>query len=186
MAYLNYKEFIGETYNKLKILSIFFKNGNAWAKCECACGNKCKLNLSSIRHSRQKSCGCLRIEKGKKLGSKYGKLKVIHGEAKNGTITVEYSVLRNMLSRCYNENDVSFKYYGARGISVFSSWCSTKNGARRFINWLLSSEGIGRRPSPKYSIDRIDNDGNYEPGNLKWSTRKQQQNNRRKYKLKDA
>jgi hypothetical protein len=184
MSKLNYKVFIGKVYNLLKIISIFFKNNYAWAKCSCKCGSKCEISLSSVIHNRVKSCGCLRKETARKLGKYFGSLKVIHGEAINKTITPEYRISLNMISRCYNKNCINYAAYGGRRISIFKPWLSKKNGAKRFIKWLLSKDGIGRRPSPKYSIDRIDNDGNYEPGNLKWSTKKEQQNNRRKYKLK--
>ena len=84
----------------------------------------------------------------------------------------EYSVWRSMIARCYNEDDESFENYGARGIAVSAKWTGP-DGFKRFLN------DVGRRPSELHSIDRIDNDGDYTPGNVRWATRDQQCRNRR-------
>lgn len=88
------------------------------------------------------------------------------------TGTPEYSVWSAMIQRCTNPKNAQYKWYGARGISVCERWL-------KFDNFLSD---IGNRPSPELEIDRIDNDGNYEPGNVKWSTRKEQMNNMRRNK----
>lgn len=79
----------------------------------------------------------------------------------------EYRCFENMKKRCNNKNDSHYLNYGGRGIKVL------------FTSWQEIVEEIGHKPSNHHSIDRIDNDGNYEPGNIRWATMKQQSNNRR-------
>jgi hypothetical protein len=171
-------EAIGKTYGRLFVLDIFYYIDSyaAYAKCECECGNKCEVRVTSLRNGRTRSCGCLMLEVAKIIGKKCStKFKKTHGES-NST---EGHIWYGMMQRCYDKNCKAFKNYGGRGIEVYKPWRSKKNGLRRFVRWLLSDVGIGRRPSGRYSIDRINNDGNYVPGNLKWSTNKEQIHNRR-------
>lgn len=81
----------------------------------------------------------------------------------------EYFAWKNVIYRCTNPSSSVYKYYGGRGIAVCDRW-------KDFDNFLAD---VGPRPSVKHSIDRIDNDGNYEPGNVRWATKKVQMNNKR-------
>lgn len=93
--------------------------------------------------------------------------------------TSEYALWHSIKQRCYNKNSTSYRNYGGRGIAVCDRWLEP-NG-QGFINFI---EDIGRKPEPrnKYSFDRINNNGNYEPSNVRWATRSEQQYNRRPVK----
>ncbi len=96
---------------------------------------------------------------------------------KISTLHEEYPIWAAIKDRCLNPNNQSYKYYGGRGIKIFIDW---ENSFESFFNY------IGKRPSPKHSIDRIDVNGNYEPGNVRWATIKQQANNKRNSKKKEV
>lgn len=85
-------------------------------------------------------------------------------------IPTEYRIWWNIKQRCYNDNCKEYKNYGGRGIVMYDKWVHNPSS---FINY------IGSKPSKKYSLDRIDNNGNYEPGNVRWATRHQQGSNKR-------
>jgi hypothetical protein len=91
-----------------------------------------------------------------------------HGQSRRGHVGLEYCSWAQMKSRCNNRSNPSFKYYGGRGIHVCDRWLNS------FENFLAD---MGRRPSVDYSIDRKNNDGDYEPGNCRWATAKEQRNN---------
>lgn len=122
---------------------------------------------------RCKSCNRERMRAvyRKNAGENYGKGNATHGCARTEKKTPEYRVWNCMKARCYNPKNVSYKYYGGRGISVCDRWKES------FENFLLD---VGLRPIGKYTIDRIDGAKNYQPGNCKWSTAKEQANNRRR------
>ena len=155
-----------EKYGRLKVLK---HNGDGFVDCLCDCGKTTTKRFQLLRIGKTKSCGCLRRENGVRRG----KSSVRHGEGRNGKETAEYRAWAAMLSRCNNEDHRAFKNYGARGIRVCERWS-------RYEAFL---EDMGRRPSDKHSIDRIDNDGDYCPENCKWSTPIEQNRNNRNARL---
>jgi hypothetical protein len=94
-----------------------------------------------------------------------------HGESRKRRRTPEFNALHGAIQRCTNPNDEKYGRYGARGISVCARWRGP-DGVRNFL------EDMGRRPSPQHSLDRKDNDGNYEKSNCRWATRAEQANNK--------
>ena len=134
--------------------------------CRCDCGKKVKVKAFHLKSGHTKSCGCLRKEI-----AKIGKHKITHNMSK----TPEYKAWNNMKNRCNNPNNKDYKDYGGRGIKVCDHWLES------FENFYSD---MGDKPFPKilYSIDRVDNNGDYTPENCKRTTQKQQANNRRNNK----
>lgn len=118
------------------------------------CNNKHRWHGYCVNHARAFD----------KYGDPLAKHKRFHG----GTGTPEYEVWRGMKQRCYLKSSPYYSFYGARGIKVCDRWLNS------YPNFL---KDVGRRPSDKHTLDRIDGNGNYEPTNVKWATRKEQSNN---------
>ena len=136
-------------------------------KCICDCGKQCVVRADKLLRGKWKSCGCLRKEGGGEW-LRRNKTSQTHGLSK----TSEYNSLKHAIARCRPGNKNSVNYFD-RGIWVCKKWADISNG---FLDFLAH---IGPRPRG-CSLDRINNDGNYEPGNVKWSTRKEQNSNQRK------
>lgn len=125
----------------------------------CNCGRLAAVWPFRLMVGLARSCGCRAVVKPRK-------------SRRNGSRRrrPEYVAWWDMRRRCYDPTRRDFRNYGARGITVCAEWRSS------FAAFFAH---VGPRPSPKHSIDRIDNDGNYEPGNVRWATVSQQQRNRR-------
>jgi len=163
-------DYTGQTVGRLTVVGPIKneKNRTFW-KCECECGNETLVSPSNLRNAKVRSCGCLLRDFAKQNAYR-------HGSAKRGQIHPEYRIYLNMVNRCYRVKDVKYHRYGGRGITVHPDWLlKDGQGYKNFI------EHIGRRPSDDHSIDRIDNDGNYEPGNVRWATRVKQSQNKDLY-----
>lgn len=135
--------------------------------CQCDCGNTHTVTRNNLI-SNTKSCGCLHDESAKTSTRTHGK-----------SGTSEHLIWKRMISRCslQTKNVKSRKDYVDRGITVCEAW-------RRDFSQFLSD--MGPRPSSKHSIDRINNDGNYEPRNCRWATNMEQSRNRRTNVFIDA
>lgn len=138
------------------------KSGTKWL-CRCDCGQTCCVLPNNLRGGRQKSCGCLR---------RRTPLNRTHGDSRSVRL---YRIWSDMKTRCCNPSMKSYALYGGRGINVCTEWA---NSYEAFRDWSLRSGYVD-----DLSLDRIDNDGNYEPTNCRWATREQQSNNRRSNRL---
>lgn len=158
-------ELIGKKFNMLtvsKYVGRSGKNNRRYYECLCDCGNKTVVEGTNIKNGSVKSCGCLR----NKIASENAtKRNYKHGMAD----TRLQKIWSGMKIRCFDKNHVYYKRYGGRGISVCDEWMDFAT----FANWALNN-GY----SDLLTIDRIDNDGNYEPTNCRWVTQKKQNRNR--------
>ncbi len=142
--------YTGRKFGKLTVL----EDGDV-CRVRCACGNETNVRRELL--NARKSCGCM-------AGG------MTHGEAIRGKETKEYFAWENMKQRCLNVNHKKYDHYGGRGITVCKRWLTS------YENFLAD---LGRAPAPHFSIDRINNDGNYTPRNVRWALMTTQASNRR-------
>lgn len=147
----------GDKFSRLTVVSLSHKVGSnkVW-NCLCSCGNQTKVYNSNLTNRTTKSCGCLKTQ-------------CTHGEAKDRS--AEYIAWQNMKSRCYDSSRPGYELWGGRGITVCDRW---KNSYETFL------QDMGRRPNDNYSLDRINNDGNYTPENCRWASKSEQESNKTK------
>lgn len=148
------KDLTGLKFGKLKPIKPLRQNNDGywiWL-CQCDCGNTKEVSSKLLLQNLTTSCGCARFKENAYRNNP------------------EYAIYCAIKTRCYNKNDKSYLRYGGRGIKMCKEW---ENDFMQFL------KDMGKRPSSKYSIERIDVDGYYEPSNCKWATAKEQSNNKR-------
>lgn len=151
----------GQRFGRLKVLE---RGPNlygqaAWV-CECRCGNTVLIAGYSLRRGASRSCGCLMTDVNRAAATKHGLAHKVP----------EYGVWVDMKRRCYNRNYRQFKDWGGRGITVCPRWRES---------FAAFYADMGPRPGPEYTIERKNNDGNYDADNCVWATRLTQRHNRR-------
>lgn len=150
------KDRTGETFGRLTVIGRSSSRGDPviW-KCQCLCGNITIVRAQCLVSGATRSCGCFRKEKH-----------LTHGMSK----TPEYRIWADMIKRCGNPNHIAYKNYGERSIGVSREW-------RSFENFYAD---MGKRPSRVHSLERKDNNGNYEKGNVIWADPHTQSRNTRR------
>jgi hypothetical protein len=157
----NAKNIVGNRYGRLVVVEPTNerKNSRIVYKCKCDCGKDHLTTSDCLIAGKSKSCGC-----------RYNSRSKNHGL----TGTPEFNSWQGMKYRCTPTAHCHSDYFD-RGIKVADEW-KGRNGFQNFLNH------VGKKPSLQHSLDRIDNDGNYEQGNVRWATRSEQSKNRRAYK----
>jgi len=151
---------VGNKYDRLTVIELDRIQRTAYWVCKCICGKKIVVRGTTLRYvgNKSQSCGC-----------KHKEIITTHGK----TRTKVYKAWDSMKSRCSNETDCNYDGYGGRGIKVCKRW-------QKFESFY---EDMGEPTTKTHSLDRIDNDGDYEPSNCRWATATQQQNNTRNNRL---
>lgn len=130
--------------------------------CLCECGKQAIFPGGDLNSGNNKHCGC-------KTHELFVKAHLTHGHATGGKLSSEYYSWQGMIARCTNPKNKAYRHYGGRGIEVCERW--------RFSFETFLSD-MGRKPNPSLTIERINNDGHYEPANCKWASRSEQMRSR--------
>ena len=159
-------ELSGQRFGRLTVLRLDRRRdaaGKSQWNCRCDCGTETTVKGRHLMSGHTVSCGCLRVETAGNAFRKHGK-----------RFTPEYNSWSHMRRRCNEPSNKNYDDYGGRGIKVCREWDSS------FEAFFAA---VGPKPSPQHSIDRYpDNDGHYEPGNVRWATKAEQANNKQRSK----
>lgn len=155
----------GYKYGRLVVVGFSHKNkhGQPCWSCVCQCGGTSTPAAQDLRRGSTKSCGC-QIKLSLVLAN------TTHGHTKDGKASPENTAWQSMRARCSNPNRKDYARYGGRGVAVCDRWRES------FENFLVD---MGPKPTPQHSLDRINVNGNYEPGNCRWATMEEQARNKR-------
>lgn len=171
-----WKQLVGHRFGRLTVLGyagVLTKHGQKMATCRCDCGFYVDVMPSSLRSGATASCGCAHsenVERRNRQNVKHGAARMTEWRA----LPYMYRTWLRIKQCCFNEKNEAYPDYGGRGITMYEPW---RDDYQRFLDDVHAE--IDRRPGRTHSIDRINNDGNYEPGNIRWATSEQQSRNRR-------
>jgi|SRR5580692_9429413 hypothetical protein len=163
------KNIVGQKFGRLTVVKFAGVNKWRWAlwTCRCDCGKKMVAKATALANGHTKSCGCLFRDTRHTSAA-------IHNGCLNAKPESEYYCWQGMMKRCFNKSHVSYAAYGGSGITIHPE----------LQDYLKFKAHIGPRPSKNHSVDRFPNhSGNYEPGNIRWATRKEQQRNMKSNRL---
>ena len=156
---------LGQRFGRLTVIAESSERsagrGMRWV-CKCDCGTIKTIDAAALRRGATVSCGCYNLE--------YLRNNIKHGYNRHEKKDPTYTSWEKMLERCYRPTGAGYDRYGGRGITVCERWHDFKN----FL------EDMGERPGKEYTLDRIDSNGNYEPGNCRWADWETQNNNTRR------
>lgn len=157
---------VGRRYGRLTVLSYAGRrSGHFLWLCRCDCGSDAQALGTNMKRGNTTSCGCFHKEATSIAKKTHG---YSHGSRR------EYTAYQSMIGRCYRSSARSYEHYGARGIAVCDRWRIGEGILSGFECFLAD---MGEHPGRGYSIDRVNNDGYYEPGNCRWATAQQQAGN---------
>jgi hypothetical protein len=154
----------GTRFGRLTVISREYPTNPKYPRyvCQCDCGTRTAVTTGNLRNLKTNSCGCIKR-------AVTGRLNLKHGMSH----TVEFKAWFEMIERCRNPSNQRYADWGGRGISVCERWIDS------FQSFY---DDMGQKTSPRHSLDRIDNDGNYEPSNCRWATAREQRLNQRRMK----
>lgn len=167
---------VGQRFIKLVVLEEvgLSPRGHRLCYARCDCGRTVTVRAAALKAGGRKSCGCLLAPGGaSRLAA--AKKKTIHGESRAGKKTPEWNTWWGVIKRCEDPSHSSYDRYGGAGIKICPRWRAS---------YLAFLEDMGRKPTPRHTIDRIDNEKGYEPSNCRWASYKEQRANQRPIKRK--
>lgn len=156
----------GKTFGRWTILEKH-PRGPQFYTAKCTCGNTKVINVYQAIDGKTTSCGCYRVELLATTNRKYSFSEPHLQHTQHNPL---YAIWLSIKTRCFNKNHPSYRSYGGRGITLDPEWK---------VSFLKFARHVGPRPSPDHTIDRINNQGSYVPGNIQWATRTEQAENTR-------